>query len=204
MSAFSKPLPPYRLATTNRGDTIQDVAARELGDPNRWVELAWINSLTYPYITDDENRAGPGVLLSGSFIMIPAPVGIWRPSDPVGQVFERDVVMDDRLLRDDGSGDFSVVSGSANLVQQLQHRIATPTGQLSRHPEYGCLLHRLLGVVKGPTANILAAGYAKAAIMSEYRVRSIESLEASAVGDSIQVSATVATIAGGVVDVVSG
>ena len=204
MTAFSRSLPPYRLATTNRGDTIQDVAGRELGDQNRWVDLVWINNLSPPYITDDEARVAPGVLLSGSFIKIPSIVGVWRSSDPVGQVFERDVLMESKLLQDNGSGDFSVVSGSKNLVQQLQHRIATPTGQMPRYPAYGCSLHQLIGKMNGPAMNILAAGYAKASILSEYRVRSIKSLEASADGDGIQITATVTTIAGGSVDVVSG
>lgn len=203
MTTFSKELPSYRVATTNRGDTMQIIAGRELGDQNRWPELVWVNGLSWPYITDDEDRVAPGVLLSGAFIKIPAPVGVWRPSDPTGQVFERDVRMAGRQLMSE-AGDFSVSSGSQNLVQQLQHRIATPKGQLSRHEDYGCSLYRILGRVGGPAADILAVGYAKASILSEYRVKSIQSLKASASGDSVKVTATVETIAGGTVDVISG
>lgn len=204
MSTFSRALPPLRLATIRPGDTIQDVAAREMGDPSKWVDLAWVNELRPPYVTDDERRAGAGVLLSGSFIKIPAPVGVWRRSDPYGQVFERDVHIQDRRLYESDSGDFAVVAGSANLSQQLQHRIVTPTGQLSRHPGYGCKVYRLLGSVNGPTANILAAGYVKASILSEYRVKTLQSLKAVVNGDKISVTGRVTTIAGGPVDVVVG
>lgn len=204
MTVFTKELTSYRIATTNRGDTIQTIAARELGDPNRWPELVWVNSLSFPYITDDEDRLADGVLLTGAFIKIPAPTGVVRQSDPVGQVFERDVRMSGRQLRADVSGDFDVVSGSPNLVQQLQHRLSTPKGQLFRHPGYGCSLYRLLGKVNGPTSNIMAASYAKATLLSDYRVSSVKTLTATTKGDTIDVTARVETIAGGTVDVLTG
>lgn len=204
MTAFTRASPSYRVVTTNRGDTMQAIAARELADPNRWPELVWLNGLSWPYITDDPARVTDGVLLTGAFLKVPAPVGVARVSDPTGQVFERDVLMVGRQLSDDGQGDFSVVSGADNLGQQLRHRIDTPKGQLARHPGYGCSVYRLIGKVNGPTADAMAVGYVKAALLSEYRVRSIVSLKATASGDAAKVAATVETIAGGTVDVISG
>lgn len=203
MSVFSRPLPPYRIAQTEHGDTIQSISARELGDANRWPELVWLNDLAWPFITDDESRAGPSVLLSGSLIKIPSPVGVSTRDDDPNRVFERDVRMVGRQMRATEGGDFEVVAGASNLAQQLNHRIATPKGQLMRHPEYGSTLYRILGRVSGPAANILAKDYTQAALLSDYRVRSIEALQATTDGDAVRVNARVETIAGGVVDVVT-
>lgn len=200
MTAFSKEMPSYRIAATEHGDTIKLVAARELGDSNRWPELVWLNTLVWPYITDDPTRAGTGVLLSGQFIKIPAPAGVLSERAETGQVFERDVKMNNRMLEADDSGDFLVVSGSKNLVQQLQHRIITPRGQAMRHPTYGSLLYRLIGRVNGPAAGMLGAEYTKSAVLSDYRIRSVEYAQATPTGDKIPVTARAVTIAGGVVD----
>ena len=200
MTAFSKEMPNYRIAATEHGDTVKLIAARELGDANRWPELVWLNALVWPYITDDEARAGTGVLLSGQFIKIPAPAGVLSDRAETGQVFERDCKMTDRMLDDNGAGDFQVVSGSSNLVQQLQHRIITPRGQAMRHPAYGSLLYRVIGRVNGPAASLLAAEYTKSAVLSDYRIRSVESSDAKVTGDRVEVTARATTIAGGVVD----
>ena len=48
MSVFDRELTGYRYASTNHGDTIQQVAFRELGDASRWAELVWINDLLPP------------------------------------------------------------------------------------------------------------------------------------------------------------
>lgn len=202
MSVFSRPMPSYRIAATEHGDTIRSIAAREMGDANRWPELVWLNDLVWPYITDDPSRVGPGVLLSGDVIRIPAPVGVSVRDDDPNRVFERDVRMAGRQMRATEGGDFEVVAGASNLAQQLTHRVATPKGQLIRHPEYGSTLYRILGRVSGPAANVLANDYTRAALLSDYRVRSIESLKASTDGDAVRVRARVETIAGGIVDVV--
>ncbi len=200
MTVFSKEMPSYRLVTTEHGDTVRSVAARELGDANRWPELVWLNSLVWPYITTDESLVKPGVLLAGQFIKVPAPNGVLSDRAETGQVFERDCKMQGRMLGDDGAGDFAVVSGSSNLVQQLQHRLITPRGQAMRHPTYGSLLYRLIGRVNGPAANLLAAQYTRSTVLSDYRIRDVESADASVTGDQIRVEARAVTIAGGVVD----
>lgn len=202
MSEFERPLPPYRLVQTNWGEDLQSVAAREMGDANRWPELVWLNGLVPPYITTDERVAGPGVLLAGAFIKVPAPTGVWTDAAERGQVYERDCLMADRLLSDDGAGDFAVLSGADNLRQQLQHRVNTPRGQARRHPEYGCLIWRLVGKVNGPTAGLMGAEYVKSALRADYRVASVDYSRAEVIGDAIRIQARAVAIEGGVVDVV--
>ncbi len=43
MTAFEKPMPPFRLAEILPNDTLQAIAARELGDARLWSDLVWIN-----------------------------------------------------------------------------------------------------------------------------------------------------------------
>lgn len=203
MSDFEREMPSYRLAETHRGDTLERVAARELGDANRWIDLVWVNGLSHPYLTDDEAEASDSVILTGSLIRIPAPKGVYTDTADRGQVYERDCRMVNRRLTDDGNGDFAVVAGIPNLKQQLTHRIDTPRGQLLRHPEYGCLIHSLKGTVTGPVANMLGAQYVKAALQADYRVSAVTSSTATSTGDVVDIQATAEAIAGGTVDISS-
>lgn len=201
MAEFEREMPSYRLAETHAGDTLQRVAAREMGDANRWPELVWINNLTSPYLTDTPAEASDTVLLTGSMIRIPAPTGVNTDATERAQVYERDCKMVKRRLTDDGNGDFAVVSGTDNLTQQLKHRIVTPRGQLVRHADYGCLVWLLQGKVAGPTASLLGAQYVKAALQSDYRVSSVISSTAEVDGDVTRITATAEAIAGGKVDI---
>lgn len=201
MSDFEKELPSYRLAETHRGDTLQRVAAREMGDANRWPELVWLNSLASPYLTDDANEVSDTVLLTGALIRIPAPTGVLTGSADRAQIYERDCKMVKRRLMDDGNGDYLVVSGTDNLTQQLSHRIVTPRGQATRHQEYGCLVWQLQGKVAGPVAGLLGAQYVKAAVEADYRVSGVTSSTADVNGDATRLTATAEAIAGGKVDI---
>lgn len=201
MSEFERQMPPFRLAETQQGDDLPTIAARELGDSNRWTELVWLNSLTHPYITSNEALAGPSVLLAGSFIKVPAPIGVWTDAAERGQVYERDCAMVQRQLVDDGSGDLAVLSGADNLRQQLKHRVDTPRGQARRHPGYGCLIWRLVGKVNGPTAGLMGAEYVKAALLADYRVSKVDFAKAEITGDAVRITARAVAIEGGIVDV---
>ncbi|EAO3412089.1 hypothetical protein GNM83_18955 [Salmonella enterica] len=203
MAEFEQPMPEYRLIQTHFGDTLQDVANRELGDENRWIELIWLNDLLYPYLTDDPAKATANVILNGSLIRVPAVVGVndlTRNQAEPGQIYERDIKMTNRRLTLNEKGDIAIVAGVENLGQQLRHRINTPKGQLRRHADYGCRIHELRGKVNGPLAAHLAREYLKAAIKAEYRIARITSLQASSEGDVIRAAAVGEAIAGDSVD----
>ncbi|EPT1451936.1 hypothetical protein ACVOZ6_003524 [Escherichia coli] len=202
MAEFDAQLPDYRLAKTHYGDTLQDVAMRELGDENRWIELVWLNDLVYPYLTDDDTEASARIILSGQLIRVPASSGVQYTSNftEPGQIYERDIQMHNRRLVLDASGDIAVVGGVKNLTQQLKHRLNTPTGQLRRHPQYGCRIHELRGKVNGPLAAHLGAEYVKVAVKAEYRIAKVRSVTASSEGDVIRAQAVGEAIAGDSLD----
>lgn len=204
MTEFEREMPAFRLALTRFGDTLQTIAARELGDSNRWPELVWVNLLKFPYITDDERLAGPGVLLSGAMIKVPAPAGfITTDATERGQVYERDCKMQGRQLQA-VDGDFAVITGADNLRQQLTHRVATPRGQAQRHPQYGCMLYRLVGRSNGPTAARLGSDYVRSCLEGDYRVKSVQFADAEVRGDTVRVQARAIAIEGGIVDILQG
>lgn len=197
MSVFERSVTGFRHVQTHYGDDLQALALRELGDPNRWHEIAWLNNLIPPYLTDDPARSNDRVLLTGSTILIPAPPRPYSGSLDVNEVFLRDCVLVDGFLREDGDGDIGIVAGRENLKQQLRHRVTTPLADLRRHPDYGCGVSRILGVVNGPTAGQLGADYVKTALRSDFRVASVTRTEADIAGDVVRISAEVETIAGG-------
>lgn len=200
MSEFERDLPSYRLAETNFGDDLQAVAARELGDANRWPELVWINRLRHPYLTDDSRAVSDGVLLNGAFIKVPAPAGVYSDAAEKGQVYERDCRLVAKQLTVDSGGDLAILSGADNLRQQIEHRVITPRGQARRHPEYGCLVWRLIGTKNGPVAGTMAASYIKSAVRADYRIRDVPDCKAEVIGDAIRINAKAIAIEGGVVD----
>lgn len=203
MSEFERQQPSYRLVETLYGDTLQDVAARELGNSNLWPELIWLNRLTPPYLTNDPAEVSSTVLLNGSLIKVPAPKGVATDDAKTGQVFERDCQLLNKQLADDGMGDFAILAGVPNLKQQLTHRLNTPKGQARRHADYGCLVWGLKGKVTGGLAAMLGAQYVKATLEADYRISAVLRSEANILGDTTRVIASAQTIAGSSVDLLT-
>lgn len=197
---FDQAMPNFRMVRIDRGDTLQDIAARYLGDANQWIDIAFLNGLVWPYVTDNPELVAPGVLMSGNMIKVPAATGTLQGLYGTEDTFGRDIALKNKRLQVDSSGDFSLVSGSANLKQQLGGRVATPMGQLSRHPDYGCMAYRLIGKANGPTAAALAAQYVKSCLAGDYRVASVQSSDATVTGDSITATAKVMAIDGSAFD----
>lgn len=196
MSEFERPQPGYRLAETQYGDTLPVVAARELGDGNRWVELVWLNRLVPPYLTDDPDRLTGGLILTGQLIRIPTPAG-YVGTDSNERSYEQDCALVDKQLQVTEGGDFAILKGVDNLRQQLTHRVVTPRGQAIRHPDYGCLIWRLVGKANGPIAGLLGSEYVRSALLSDYRVAAVTLSRASVEMDAIKITTAVTAIDGG-------
>lgn len=192
---FNKPLFGYRFAETQRGDSLQLIASREMGDATQWQTLIDYNGLIPPYITDDPTQAGPGVILTGAMILVPAPVPIATATIDPNAVFGTDIKLSNGQLAT-ANGDFDMVSGRDNLKQALGNRIETERGDLLMHQDYGSLHPRLVGAVNGPTSGLLAAQYVKAAVQADPRVQSVISATATITADVTAIEVEVQPIAG--------
>lgn len=194
-SIFDTPLVGYRFVKTQNADTLQTFAARVMGDASNWAVLIGMNNLVPPYLTDDPDAVTTGVVLNGSFLMIPAATA--APSTDANQVFGTDQLLNaDGTLAIGANGDFATVSGVANLTQALENALDTDQGELIYHGSYGYLGRRLLGSKNGPTAGMLAARYAKQTVSADPRISSVTDSTATVVGTAIETVVQAQTVAG--------
>lgn len=142
-------------------DTIQSVALRELGAATKWIAIAEINNLDYPYIDpelspEERDAQGKSVAVTGDAIIIPIVDRRDRTLDqqyvrPVEDYYElrfkRDLEMgsDGDIIVDDANDDLRTEGGIANLKGALNRRLQIERGELSYHPRYGSLLQTLPG-----------------------------------------------------------
>jgi hypothetical protein len=183
-----------RRVQTLRGDTLQDVAARALGDASRWYELIYLNELRYPYLTDDPQAERSGVLLTGGEIMVPALTA------PVAQTIRSDAYGSDTKLADDGDlavegGDLGAVSGAANMTQAIGVRIDTSPGELTYHLDYGCSLRGFIGEQASPH-RLTALAMLRRSLKADDRIASVYDASIAINGDSVRMSSSVMTVVG--------
>lgn len=193
-SVFDRDKTGFRFVEVLYGDTLQLLALRHLGDAGRWTEIIAYNNLVPPFITDDADQVAPGVVLSGSLVLVPAAATIGPSNDPE-QVLRTDV----HLASGQFSflnGDLAVVSSTDNLRQALIHKLDTDRSDLIFHPSYGSLIRQLIGTVNGPTAALLAAEYARGAVLSDDRIVRVNSSVATVVGDVIRVTIDAESVLG--------
>ena len=197
-TAYQRPLYGYRFAEIRHGDTLQAIAARELGDASLWTDLITYNELRPPFITDDPAMAGHGVLLSGALIRLPAPAPTVSSVTSADEVFGVDIMLSGGQLTTK-DGDLGLASGNDNLHQALKHRIDTDRGELLFHQEYGSLVRSLVGTVNGPTAALLAGEYAKSAVLADDRIQQVTKTTAEVIGETINISVEAQPIVGKVI-----
>jgi phage baseplate assembly protein W len=192
---FDTPLTGFRHVATQYGESLQDFAARVMGDATNWAILIGMNSLIPPYLTDDPDAVTDGVVLNGSLLMIPAATP--APSTDPDDVFGTDALLDaDGFFSITEGGDIATVSGSANLVQALENALDTDQGELIFHPVYGYRGRRLLGSKNGPTAGLLAARYAQQTVAADSRIVQVDSSTATVQGDVIATVVQAETVVG--------
>lgn len=188
----------FRRAQIDFGETLQQFAARELGDASLWTELAAINKLAPPYVSAS---GGPKVARYGDTLIVPDGSREIAPDAKTAEeVFGADAALERGLLTADETGDIALLAGRANLKQALEHRVRTAPGELIFHQDYGCEVHRLRGQAVDHLNALLARAYVSKALRQDDRVDSVSSLESEAVGDTIHVDATAETITGHPVD----
>lgn len=195
MSDLRRSYPGYRLVDLRRGDTLRKVSSRELGDPERWWELASINALVPPYLTDDPSEAMPGVLFTGGRLSVPSSVDYVPAYYSPEEVFGSDLRLSSGLL-DAADGDLVVTAGTANLSQAVRHAVATDLGGLESHPQYGNGCWALIGQQAGPATLLMADGFVRRCVNRDARIASITASSTSLDGDTVSAELTAKAING--------
>jgi phage baseplate assembly protein W len=192
---FDQVLYGYRLVQTNVDDTLPRIALRELGDGTAWPVLVAINDLVWPYLTDDPAEAGNGVILAGGTLLVPSSGTPPQQETNANDVYCTDLALPNGLLTA-AQGDFATISGPANLVAALDHRLETRPGELVFHSDYGCQDASLIGTENTATTALFGGRYAKTAIEADPRINQVTSATATVTGDELQVVITAETIVG--------
>jgi hypothetical protein len=176
-----------RQAHVRIGDTLQALAARELGSAAQWRDLIPLNDLRPPYLIPsiDPAERVPQVLLWGDPVVVPA------------RAINDNAALGDAALGTDvlvaggdlvsANGDLATVSGVGNYVQALRHRLFTPLDSYLTHPDYGCAITALLGLGNGPVVALLSAAMARQALLLDPRSAAISAAGAVR-GDQLTVA----------------
>jgi len=168
------------------GDTLRGIAQRFLHDQTRWMELATLNSLDYPYIVFQASDipAGQTVLKAGDIMSLPLDAQT-EGNDVIGEVptdldtiLGTDILLGNGMLQFDEAGDFTTISGVPNLIQATRHRLITDRGSLILHPEYGSDLNRFIGSEGNDTNAAMAALEAWSTLRNEPRFTRIQDVKA--------------------------
>lgn len=189
-----------RIVEIQHGDTLQVIAARELGDASKWVDIVSVNGLRPPYLTGVAGEASASVKLYGQTLVVPAASTVPSSVNDADQLFGVDLDLSGGALSVE-SGDLKLAGGRANLRQALVHHIVTDLQELLFHLRYGCGVRRLLGAVAGPASGLLAAEYVRTAIRMDTRVAAVISTTADVVGDQVVVTARIQPITGTTIDI---
>jgi len=170
----------YKKHVVRYGETIQSIAAYEMGSVAQWITIAKYNQLEYPYIVDtdsDKLKNIEHLVTIGDMIVIPVETELTRADleemknqdkDEISKLalgsdltmvdfpkYYGDKGTQDSILQLDGNnrGDLKTIYGIENVRQSIIAHLLTPKGSLLLHPEYGSNLHELFA--QGNIENVL-------------------------------------------------
>lgn len=157
------------------GDTLMDIAARELGNFDRWIEIATLNNLQPPWIgpLTTETIAGWGTKL-----IMPGP-GTTAAAGGQKISYSQDFLGTDLYIGPiNGSmpawnGDFQTITGINNLSWALGRRLQTAMGTLIYHRTYGSRIPAEIGQVQDSQTASHIKAYGTSALMSDPRVQAV-------------------------------
>lgn len=140
--------PSTTRAQVLEGDTIERIAARELGDATRYKELVLLNGLKNPYIGEGERN-----IKVGDTLLIPSqsnlnieqqpPLGsgefeISRNLNPRQKELGIDIFLEKgKDIALSNSNDIDLVASVENVLQSLAIRLGVTKGDYRIHPDFG-------------------------------------------------------------------
>lgn len=189
-----------------QGDTLQSLAARYLLDPTKWVDIAVVNKLRPPYITNGAKING--TLQRGSKVLIPisknsTPARVFTTGNAdVGESqSEVHLGTDIELVKlsngqygwavdtSHGATDARLISGIDNMSQAILVRLKTIQGENIIFPRLG--LPRLVGVKQLQDNTSEAALRVRQQLLADPRIERIIKYEFELVDDALTLFATV-------------
>lgn len=131
--------------------SLERIALNELGDSSRWVELAELNNLKSPFITQDINSTLDNVAKPGDYILIPQPVSSGfgnipnTSAIPISQdltQLEKKLGVDLKLNEDfdlalGNNGNIDFIVGKDNITQAIMLKLNYEKGDLIKYPSLG-------------------------------------------------------------------
>lgn len=200
LSAIAQRKVGVKTADTRHGDTLQQIALRELCDASKWPEIALMNGLKPPYLTNDPAMVSDTVMLTGARMLIPAAAPVATADVTVNDPFGTDVKLSrGRLVVADGNID--LVSGVDNLDQALGHVVVTEPGELIFHPRYGCGIRQFLGASNSRANALVSGALVKQALAADPRVSRVASATVEISGAVHRIEATAVAVDGSTVGV---
>lgn len=201
----------FQEIVVGSGDTLQSIAAKRLGRADKWLDLAILNDLKPPFIS---NNKLPQTLQTGSRIVVPittptanadvltasdTPVGDSQMEEHLGQDFE--MVQTKRangrlsglfgwaIDTAGGSTDVRKVKGVKNYAQAIEMRFRTEQGFNILYPQIG--LPKLVGQ-RGFQEKLADANFAaRQQLLSDKRTERVISFRFRVDNDKVFIEADV-------------
>ena len=186
-----------RLGTLRQGDSLMTFAARELNDYTAWREIATLNGLQPPYVS---NVPGEKVASPGQQLFLPPPntsTPLAPQTGPVASYITNYLGVDKFLgpLNEPmlpWTGDYQIISGYDNLRLSLGRRLQTTIGGLIYHSLFGSRIPPEIGHIASANELTLIEQYSRSALASDPRVNKVVSCVVTAMPNyAVSVSAVV-------------
>lgn len=182
-----------KLATVRQGDSLMDLAARNLGDYTQWYSIAQINALIPPFVAP---ASSPGIAGQGQQLFMPTGTSVTAIGDaPNYQINYLGVDIFYGPLNGEmlpWTGDFQVIAGYRNLAFSLGRRLQTTLGDLIYHLDFGSRVPPEVGAIESPSELGLLKAFTESALRTDPRVNSIIAITVNALPNyAIAVSSTV-------------
>ena len=169
-----------------KGLSLERLAQQQLGDSTRWGEIAEVNNLKAPFISEDPMESRDGVLGPGMNILIPQATVNGFSQVPSGTdnvltagmtELEKSLGCDLKVNKDfdlvlTSSGDLQLVAGADNMAQATILKLSYEPGDVMLYPQLGAGL--IIGS-KFPDLNDIADNVTRT-LLQDSRVSSISGL----------------------------
>ena len=182
----------HRQITLRAGDSVQAISARVFGDPSRFGEL-----IAYNRLLDATHHADGSPLRAGDAIFVPFAASgaddLGLPRD--GDLFGRDLRIDEQGDLVLGEEDLALAEGRRNLEQAIRLRLLSTQGSSWVLPAYG------LPVGVGAPLTSRVASYCASSIddqlLQDARIERVSDIVITEDGDVLTASATLTPLSGG-------